>query len=206
MEVQPHMDIKEFPLSLFCSWEKGWLESIQFYPEPHLNEGWCSQGFDTITELLSNFFNEEEFLFQPCCKQKTAAVNALSGKGLRMRYGLIEVKGKTSIIFTPFFPPPQFLWKLCWWKRGQLPDFLCIAASLCTLRERKIQNWSAQWVIWKIRLIGVSKLFFFVLYLQLQAWFSADSCTMDLCLQHWLGCSADNCLAGGKVGTNPSIG
>lgn len=63
----------------------------------------------TLTELLSNFFNEEEFLFEPCCKQKTAAVNALSGKGLRMRYGLSEVKGKTSVIFTPFFPPPQFL-------------------------------------------------------------------------------------------------
>lgn len=74
----------------------------------------------TLMELLSNFFNEEEFLFQSCCKQKTAAVNALLGrgwsKGLRMRYGLTEVKGKTSIIFTPFFPPPQFLWKLCWWK------------------------------------------------------------------------------------------
>lgn len=70
----------------------------------------------TLTGLLSNFFNEEEFLFQPCCKQKTAAVNALSGKGLRMRYGLTEVKGKTSIISTPFFPPPQFLWQLCWWK------------------------------------------------------------------------------------------
>lgn len=38
---------KEFPLSLFCSWEKDWLESIQFYPEPYLNEDWCSQELDT---------------------------------------------------------------------------------------------------------------------------------------------------------------
>lgn len=31
----------------------------------------------TLTELLSNFFNEEEFLIQLWCKEVTAAVNAL---------------------------------------------------------------------------------------------------------------------------------
>lgn len=174
-----------------------------------LNLTWTRLGVPkdlTLTELLSNVFNEEEFLFQPCCKQKTAAVNALLGKGLSMSCGLTEVEGKPSIIFHPLLSTSPALVKTLI-ESGQLPGFLYFAASLCKLRERKIHNWfSQQWVILKMRLIGVSKLFFFVVCLQLQVWFSADSCTIDLCFQHWLGCSADNCLAGGKVGTNPSIG
>lgn len=35
----------------------------------------------TLTELLSYFFNEEEFLFQLWGKQKTAAANTLQGNG-----------------------------------------------------------------------------------------------------------------------------